>query len=72
MAAWSSTDPPAPLPSPLAYPNAVSRPAMATRAGQRTAVHMIVAGLMMLTGCSRADAQRALGELLKLLEVSNG
>ncbi len=59
---------PAPLPSPLGYPNAVSRPAMATRAGQRTAVHMIVAGLMMLTGCSRADARRALVELLKRVE----
>ncbi len=65
-----STEPtPAPLPSPLGYPNAVSRPAMATRAGQRTAVHMIVAGLMMLTGCSRVEARQALGELLSQIEA---
>ncbi|MDP9317018.1 MAG: hypothetical protein M3R24_40225 [Chloroflexota bacterium] len=64
--------PPAPLPSPLAYPNAVSRPKMATKVGRAKAEYMILAGLMALTGCSRADARRALGELLSQIEAGRG
>ncbi len=70
-ASLSQTDNP-PLPSPLGYPNAVSRPKMATRVGRAKAEYMILAGLMALTGCSRADARRALAELLKLVEDKNG
>ncbi len=59
---------PDPLPSPLGYPNAVSRPAMAPRIEQTKARYLVIAGLMALTGCSRAEARRALATLLRLIE----
>lgn len=59
---------PGPIPSPLSYPEAVSRPAVATKPQRAAKLKLIALMVMELTGCSRREAMAAAQHMIAQLE----
>ena len=62
-----------PLPSPLSYTDAVSRPEVAPKTQRDAKLRMIALMLMESTGCSRKDAMDTARAMVKQIEeAQNG